>query len=546
MTNNIVIPETVEEVPLETIRVIEGEEEIRISHPGYLFDESKISGGHAEKIFFPKNEQEVATIIKKLNEEKIPVTISAARTGIVGSAVPLYGGVIISFEQLNSVKGIGYDEEEKRWFVRLEPNVTLSELNDIVKLKKFEENQSIPPEKNWVEKFKELNTYYYPIDPTETSAAVGGTIAANASGARSFRYGATREWVRRIRVVIPTGEVLDIPRGKYLAKDGYFIIKTKEGEIKLTIPTYEMPKAKNAAGLYAKPDMDLIDLFIGSEGILGVITEAELWIKEYESHMSNVAFFDKEIDALHFVDLLRKKSTFKPEFIEYFDKNALTLLRNKQEEDPKFVDMPTISKTAEAAISFDLPFDEETIETIISEVGDFLEQCNSSLENTWCGYEERERARFKHFRHAVPEIVNNLIAERKKTYPEIHKLGTDMSVTDEHLVDMMKFYHESLEEAGLEYVIWGHIGDNHVHVNILPRNMEDLEQGKLLYKKFAKKAVEFGGSVSAEHGIGKIKHEYLIIMYGEENVDQMRHVKLSIDPNCILNPGNIFDIEVKK
>jgi len=118
MTNNIVIPETVEEVPLETIRVIEGEEEIRISHPGYLFDESKISGGHAEKIFFPKNEQEVATIIKKLNEEKIPVTISAARTGIVGSAVPLYGGVIISFEQLNSVKGIGYDEEEKRWFAK--------------------------------------------------------------------------------------------------------------------------------------------------------------------------------------------------------------------------------------------------------------------------------------------------------------------------------------------------------------------------------------------------------------------------------------------
>ncbi|MHA1303994.1 MAG: FAD-binding oxidoreductase [Candidatus Heimdallarchaeaceae archaeon] len=541
---HIIVAKALEQVPFEDIRSVKGEQEILASYPNYLVDESRISGGHARWLFFPENENEVSTIVRKMNEEKTPITVSAARTGIVGSAVPLKGGAIISLEHMNKMIGIGYDEETQKWYIRAQPNLTLNEINEIVKLKKFNDNQSIPIEKNWVEKFKEAPTYYYPIDPTEMSAALGGTIAANASGAHSFKYGATRAWVKRLRVVIDTGEVLDIPRGKYKAKDGIFIVKTADKEITIKVPTYTMPKAKNAAGLYAKPDMDLIDLFIGSEGIFGIITEAEMWLKEYTSHISNVAFFEDEKHALKFVKKLRKNGLFAPEFIEYFDDNALTLLRNKQREDPKFVNMPDLSEKIKAAISFDIPYEEEKLEEIFIEVGKMLENCDSSLENTWCGYEERERARFKHFRHAVPEIVNNIIAERKKKYPKIHKLGTDMSVEDEYLEDIMSFYHKALNEAGLEYVIWGHIGDNHVHVNILPRNMEDLELGKQLYKKFAKKAVEYGGSVSAEHGIGKIKHEYLEIMYGKEGIDQMRAVKLALDPDCIFNPGNIFELEV--
>jgi D-lactate dehydrogenase (cytochrome) len=336
---------------------------------------------------------------------------------------------------------------------------------------------------------------------------------------------------------------LDIPRGKYIAKDGKFIIQSGSSELTFNIPTYEMPKAKNAAGLFSTPDMDLIDLFIGSEGIFGIITEADIWIKEYTPHMSNVAFFTSEQDAVKFVEKIRTNNIIKPDFLEYFDNNALTLLRDKQKEDPKFVNMPPIREDVQTAISFDIYYSEENIEKYFAVIGQLLEESNSSLDNTWSGYEEREISRFKHFRHAVPEIVNNIIAERKKKYPEIHKLGTDMSVKDQHLLEILEFYHDTLAEAGLEYVIWGHIGDNHVHVNILPRDMEDLELGKQLYKKFAKKAVEFGGSVSAEHGIGKIKHEYLEIMYGKENIDQMRAVKNSLDPDHLFNSGNIFIME---
>jgi D-lactate dehydrogenase (cytochrome) len=544
LPENIIVANKVETSSFENIRFIKGDKEIAESYPGYLVDESKISGGHAHWLFFPTSEQEIVSIISKMKEENQAITISAARTGIVGSAVPLLGGAVVSLERMDDFIGLGYDEEDKRWFVRVQPNITLNEINEIVKLKKIEENQSIPIEKNWTEKFNEEPTMFYPIDPTEMTASIGGCIAANASGARTFKYGATREWVRRLRIIISTGEVLEIPRGKYKAKDGVFIIKTAEQEFEIKVPTYQLPKAKNAAGLYTTPEMDLVDLFIGSEGIFGFITEADVWLKEYIPHISNVAFFTNEVDAIKFVNLLRNSSKFKPEFVEYFDNNALSLLRDTQKVDPKFVDMPNIPEVAKTAISFDLGYNEDVLEETFKEIGLMLEECNSSLEDTWSAYEERELARFKHFRHAVPELVNNIIAERKKKYPSIHKLGTDMSVEDEHLGEIMEFYHKILNEVGLQYVIWGHIADNHVHVNILPKNMQDLESGKQLYKKFAQKAVSFGGSVSAEHGIGKIKHEYLEIMFGNKAINEMRQVKKILDPNFLFNPGNIFSKEV--
>ena len=539
MPENIIEAQQFEQIPFEKIRAVKGEMVISEDFPSYLVDESKISGGYAEYLFFPNTEEEIASLICKMREEELMITISAARTGIVGSAVP-FGGAVLSLERMDSVFGLGYDENTERWFLRVQPAISLNEINHIVKLRKFELNQSIPEEKNWIEKFETEKTHYYPVDPTEMTASIGGTIGANASGARSFKYGSTREWIRRIRVVIGTGDVLVIPRGKYKAKDGKFVIKTSEGDLTIKIPTYKMPKAKNAAGLYTKPDMDLIDLFIGSEGVFGAITETDIWLKEFTPQMSNVVFFKDEIDALEFVIKLRTNEKIHPEFIEFFENNALSLLRDNQKEDPKFVDMPAIDEDITTAISFDLPYSEETLSEYFIEISKMLEECNSSLSNTWSAYEDREIARFKHFRHAVPEMVNNIIAERKKQFSEIHKLGTDMSVEDIHLKEMMEFYKVSLKEAGLEYVMWGHIGDNHVHVNILPRNMNDLKLGKELYKKFADKAVQFGGSVSAEHGIGKIKHEYLQIMYGEQGVLQMREIKFSLDPNCVFNCGNIF------
>ena len=146
----------------------------------------------------------------------------------------------------------------------------------------------------------------------------------------------------------------------------------------------------------------------------------------------------------------------------------------------------------------------------------------------------------KKFRHAIPESINMLIGEHKKAIPELTKLGTDMSVPDGRLEEVMRMYHDGLAAAGLDYVIFGHIGNNHVHVNILPRSMEEYEMGRALYLEWARQIVAMGGSVSAEHGIGKIKTEFLKLMFGDEGIQRMRQVKELFDPAGLLNRGNLF------
>ncbi|MFX0101106.1 MAG: FAD-binding oxidoreductase [Candidatus Hodarchaeota archaeon] len=527
---------------IKDTRVIEGSDNITLNYPAYINDESKLAGGSADKLFFPRTEGEISAIMQHARENSYRVYVNAARTGITGSAVPL-GGILINTEKMDGFKGLGFDEKRGIYYARLGPGITLNALKDLLLLRKFNGVEELTA--GVIDKIKsEEFPPYYPMDPTEMSATIGGTVATNASGARTFKYGPTRDWVRKLKVVLSNGDLLEIPRGKYLAsEEGSFTIKTTGGtDIKFIIPTYTIPKAKNAAGLFTKPRMDLIDLFIGTEGIFGVIAEVDVWLMPWHPVISNILFFKAEIDALDFVDKIRKTKGNLPEFLEFIGQRGLEILKGIQAEDPKIIDMPSIPDDARSAIIFDLEYSEEKLSDSFLDIGKIAESCNTRLENSWSGYEDRERARFKHFRHALPETVNNIIAAKKREYPELHKLGTDMSVTDEFLKEMMTFYHSVLDEAGLDYVIFGHIGDNHVHVNIIPHNMEELEKGKKIYSKFAKKAIECGGSVSAEHGIGRIKKDYLEIMFGKEGIEQMKAVKNALDPGKMMNIGNIFDV----
>ena len=536
---NVIITEKNEGSPYDTINKVEGSETISSKHPDYIIDESKLAGGSAELLFFPKNESEVITIVKKMKNREIPITISGGRTGIVGGAVP-FGGAVVSTDDMANVLGFGYDETNQKYFVRVQPGITLDAMEDVIKHKEFTERQNIG-ETNWVEKFKhDPETYMFAVDPTEMSAAVGGAIAANASGARSFKYGAMRPWVKHMRVVLANGDVLDMTRGQCNAENGKFIIETSDQKLKVTIPTYQMPKAKNAAGFYSKPGMDVIELFIGTEGMLGFITEVDLWIVPTVEGLPTVMFFTSEEDAISFVEKLRVDDELIVEYMEYFDEHSFNLLKTKKDTNPALANLQTLPPDVKTAIFFEVVFSDETLEDIIVKLDEIAVECNSSIDSSWSAIEEIEQENLKIMRHAIPETVNGIIARRKIEYPGIHKLGTDMSVEHEHFREMMNIYRESLKEHNLESATWGHIGDSHVHVNILPRNLEELELGKKLYKKFAQKAVEFGGSVSAEHGIGKIKAEYLLIMYGEDGVNQMRDVKSVLDPQDLFNKGNMF------
>jgi len=368
----------------------------------------------------------------------------------------------------------------------------------------------------------------------------------NASGARTYRYGPTRAWVRGIRVFLADGEYLDIPRGKYFASvGGQFVVWNTQGAARtISIPDYPQPRTKSTTGFYTAPQMDLIDLFIGSEGTLGVVTSVDVGLLKCEEKVSIIQFLDSDEQAVQLAEAMRAESRLQLDFLEFYSGNALNLLRELQKVEPSTVGMPAIPDDARAAIFFEMSFDPHAEELEYAALEEVIASCGASLERSWAGYESRELDRFKVFRHMVPETINSILAERKKQYPGIHKLGTDMAVPDGHLQEMWQLYKSRCEELNLEWYAFGHIGNNHIHVNILPRNMDDLNTGMQLYAAFARKAVELGGSVSAEHGIGKIKSKFMQYMFTPGQIQQMRRVKEALDPKGILNPNDIFPAEV--
>ncbi len=541
-----IISEAIPQTDFKKVRCVKGYKEIRRKYSSYLSDESKFPDEGAEYLLFPNDENELSAVLQEMVKRDIKVTISGARTGLVGGAVP-FGGSIVSIEKLDKILGLRYDGRAKEWLVLAECGVTLRDLNDWVKKKSFPglEKRGSDETRAFLQKFKEdPSAYFYPPDPTEMSASLGGTVATNASGARTYRYGATRNWVRRIRVMLASGEILDIPRGKYLATpEGEFtLIDSKGNETVLKIPTFQMPGTKNAAGIFSAPKMDFVDLFVGSEGLFGVITRVEVALQKWHSTISVVQFLPSDDQAIDFVVALREEQNIQPEFLEFYDSNSLRLLREKQMQNPKTIDLPPIPDEAKSAIFFDLSFDPDSGNNNYSDLENIVSKCGSSLSNSWAGYEQRDLARFKNFRHVLPEVVNGIIAEKKKALPQLHKLGTDLAVPDHALRTIWKFYKSKLEDSGLMWVAFGHIGNNHIHINILPENIEEMNLGLLIYEEFARKAVALGGTVSAEHGIGKIKKKFLPIMFSSAELEEMKQMKQALDPHLVLNPENILDI----
>ncbi|MHA1654025.1 MAG: FAD-binding oxidoreductase [Candidatus Thorarchaeota archaeon] len=530
---------------ISQVKAVRDPSEIADTYALYLDDESHSFDGRADEILFPTTEGELAALLKQAHAKNVPVTIQGSRTGLTGAAVPL-GGIVINVERMNRLLYVDYEESRGVYTIAAEPGVLLEDLVRAVTTKSLDElrGRGTPDQQAVLERFlKEPTDYTFPVDPTETSACIGGITACNASGARTFRYGAVRDWVFRVRVVLMNGDILDIRRGEVFAENGRFEIVLSDGSVvEVPVPTYEMPQTKNAAGLYAKPDMDLIDLFIGSEGILGAITLVELGLVPLpENIMTVMAFFPSEGDAVDFVyDVRSSDSPVQMTFLEYFGPNALKIIREKASG--AGIKVPALTDSTQAIVFFEFSYTEEDMEEKVMALEEMLNAHNSSSESSWAGLDRAELEKMKTVRHFVPETINATIAQRKQQYHEVHKIGTDMAVPDEALRDYLRFYREVLDSQGMEYVVFGHIGNNHLHVNMIPRNNEEVEQGMANYMTFAKRAVELGGTVAAEHGIGKLKREFLKIMYGESGIQEMQAVKRALDPKWLLNRGNMIDV----
>jgi D-lactate dehydrogenase (cytochrome) len=159
---------------------------------------------------------------------------------------------------------------------------------------------------------------------------------------------------------------------------------------------------------------------------------------------------------------------------------------------------------------------------------------SSALSNSWFAQSNSDLKRFHEFRHAIPVLLNEENSRLKRT-----KIGTDMAVPDSHFMDMMIFYKNELEGAGIDYVIFGHLGDNHLHINFLPTEQK-IQKAHELYARLVEQVLEWNGTISAEHGVGKLKKKYFLKMVGEESLAQLRAIKEIFDPGFILGKGNIF------
>ena len=497
----------------------------------YTIDECKIRG-YADEVLIPENEGDVIEAVNTCSS----ITVSGMRTGMCGGSVP-YGGTVLSMEKFDRILGFGKDE--RGTYVRVQPYVTVRQLNDYLSKRDFRTAQEFT-EGIKEEMLAHPYGYMYPVDPTELNGSLGGNIAANASGPRTYKYGPTRGWVRRIRAVLSDGSVVDVARGQIHAQGRTLSVPFRDGSRTVTLPSYHYNMdVKNTAGLYVEDDMDLVDLFVGSEGIFGIITEADLYILPAHPLLSCIVFLPRDGDA-YALSRDFGDSGIGFEFLEFFDSGSLNLIRSSRKVDPRFTEMPDIPVGAGSALFFDLPADGELRDSLLK-LEPLIAKYGASLSDSWCGYEPRDRKRFFAFRHSVPQTIFDYVARLKGTSaPKINKMGTDMSVPLENLDEMMSLYDSIIRSYGLEYVIFGHIGNGHPHVEIILKDMEDFEKARKAYAELAQKAVELGGSPSAEHGIGKMKVDYVRMMYGKKGVDEMRSVKDAMDPEWKFNAGNVF------
>ena len=464
----------------------------------FLSDASFIRDGHADRVVLPESIEEVAEILAAANRDRVPVTVSGAGTGTVGGRVA-FGGIVLATDKLNHIKSIVHEESGGHAVV--EAGVILSDLQRAV----------------------DQEGLLYPPDPTERGCFVGGTVATNASGARTFKYGPTRNYINRLQVVLASGEVLDLRRGDVRADAGGRIRIGKS--IELDLPRYRMPATrKNATGYFVAPEMDAVDLFIGSEGTLGVICEVEVrLLPKPEGLLSGVVFFADESDVLGLVRDARAGADARA--LEFFDRESLNFLREKY---------PTIPGDAVGAVFFEQETNSANEEVVLSDWMAMLDQ-HHAFPDSWFATNEQDQARLREFRHQLPVLMNEWFSRYNQ-----RKVSTDMSVPDEAFPGLLRLYRETLRVSGMRYTIFGHIGDNHVHVNILPRNDTEGAHARELYVEFLKYAASVGGTLSAEHGVGKLKRDYLRLFYSDDQLRDMAAIKNVFDPHGILGRGNIF------
>jgi D-lactate dehydrogenase (cytochrome) len=503
----------------------------------YLEDAAHFPGGHARGVVLPRD---VADVVRAVVSARSVLPIGA-QSSLTGGATP-FGETILATSKMNRIL------EVSPAHIRVEAGVTVAAMQE-----------RLAAERAW-----------FPPAPTFTGACAGGIVATNAAGPATFKYGTTRDWVERITVVLADGTVLDAARGERRARGRALAIETPRGTASVVVPSYRMPHvAKLSAGYFAAPDMDLLDLFIGSEGTLGIVTDVTFRVV---SPAPAIAFAliacASETQGLQVVSALRRASLetrrareargIDVAAIEHLDRRSIAIAREDGVLARHNVTLPADTAFV-LIVQLELPAGTDP-RTAYDEIAGATESSGADtplarfcrlldaeavLDRTEIALpsERRRIADFVEVREAVPAGVNQRVGHARRTVDDrISKTAADMIVPFDRFAEMMAIYERGFASRGLDFAIWGHASDGNVHPNVIPRSFDDVEKGREAILEFGREAARLGGSPLAEHGVGRnpTKQALLEQLYGTAGIEEMRAVKRALDPEWKLAPGVIF------
>ncbi|MEX2110368.1 MAG: FAD-binding oxidoreductase [Gemmatimonadaceae bacterium] len=424
----------------------------------------------------PDSVEAVIELVKRAGSDGTPITCAGGQTSTTAASIT-DKGLLLSLRGLNQIAEV--DESAKT--IRVGPGALVGEIKRTVAA---------------------AGLLFAPDPTSEEESTIGGAIACNASGARTYKYGATRKHIRSLRVVLANGEAIEFRRTEL---------------------------EKNTVG-YAFAH-DPIDWFIGSEGTLGVIVEAELSLLPLPNRVVGLAApFRTEADALRFVVMARESNFVSPRCIEFFDSMALDITRSAGPA----VEWPEASGAmvyVEEEISSGL---EETLDSWLQ----LMESVSSGMEPlVFEGESQLREAR--RMRHSVPATMNERGGKHRTAGGR--KISTDWAVPYRNLEAAIDAARTLVASRGLEQpVIYGHAGNGHPHQNFVAHNAEELTTIEGVIEETLRTVLRLGGTVAAEHGIGKIKRRWLPLQMNPLQIAMMTAVKRELDPLGILAPGNIL------
>lgn len=514
----------------------------------YVEDASAYPGGEARGLLRTAEPEAAAAWLRATWGSGVSALPQAARSSLTGGAVPR-GEVVLSVEKWTEIGAVSRHAGGARLDVGA--GVRLRDL------------QRALGEVGW----------YYPPVPTHQEAMIGGTAATNAGGAASFKYGVTRDWVHGLTVLLDNGDVLEIERGEAIARVGetFRIVMSDATEREVPAPDHRLPALKKiSAGYFAAPALDLVDLFIGSEGTLGVIASVRVDVVPRPPSVATGIVFFVEADRLLAVGGAMRQAALAarqrrdprgPDVraIESLDAHCLDLLRLHGEGKRLRIDIPS---DARAALLFELELPERTsrneaesileaylnggpkLDSPLARLFRILdaEGVLDRLEFAFPDDEARQTALVE-FREAAPLRVNEILAERRRVDPSVRKMGGDLIVPFERLGEMLAIYEDGFGRRGLEFAVWGHVSDGNLHPNALARNAREMDLAQDALREFADAASARGGAPLSEHGVGRspLKQELLRRFLGDAAIARMRAVKRALDPAWRFAPGVLFE-----